>query len=539
MKKTNLLITTVLAVSICTTFGVFAAPKAPKLHKAQELSFNISSEPEALDPAKQTGVVEANVILNCFEGLTRNGAGEKAVPGVAENWTASKDGLVYTFNLRKNAKWSNGDPVTAGDFEYAWKRALNPETASEYAYQLYYIKNGEAYNTKKITDPNQLGIKVINNYKLEVTLEAPCPYFLQICYFSTLMPLHKKTVENNEKWATTPQTYISNGPFKLINWVHRERLIFEPNPNYWNRKNIKLTKLTFTMLEDQSTALTMWETNKLDIDEEPPAPELPRLIKEKKIKYLPELATYFYRFNVTKAPFNDVRVRKALALAIDRKTLVTYVTKGGQKPATALVPYGIGDANPSKDFRQVGGAFIKDADIKEAKKLLAAAGFPNGKGFPTVELLYNTNQNHKMIAEAIQEMWKKNLGINVTLVNQEWKVYLDTQDNLSFQICRAGWSGDYVDPMTFMDMFVTKGGNNDTGWSNKKYDALIDQAKNTGDPKVRMQAMHDAEKILMAEMPIAPIYFYTRPALIKSWAVNAKRSSLGFWDFSQAYIAAH
>ena len=540
MKKTSLLVTTVLAVSMCATIGVFAAsPKAPKLHKVQELTYNLKTEPETIDPAKQTGIIEANVIVNCFEGLTRNGSGEKAIPGVAESWTVSKDGLTYIFNLRKNAKWSNGDPVTAGDFDYAWKRALNPTTLCEYAYQLNYIKNAEAYNTKKITDPSQIGIKVVNDYKLEVTLEAPCPYFLQICYFPTLMPLHKKTVEGNEKWATAPETYITNGSFKLTAWAHREKMVLEPNPNYWNRKNIKLTKLTFPMIEDQSTALTMWETNKLDIDEELPQPELPRLTKEKKIKYLPELGTYFYRFNVTKAPFNDVRVRKALALAIEREKLVTYITKGGEKPALGFVPYGIGDASSSQDYRKVGGNFYKDADLKQAKKLLADAGFPNGKGFPTVELLYNTSQNHKMVAEAIQEMWKKNLGINITLVNQEWKVYLDTQDNLRYQISRSGWIGDYVDPMTFMDMFVTKGGNNDTGWANKKYDELIDKAKNSGDPKVRMQAMHEAEKILMAEMPIAPIYFYTRPVVIKSWAMNAKRSALGFWDFSQSYIAAH
>ncbi|TCL68495.1 oligopeptide transport system substrate-binding protein [Hydrogenispora ethanolica] len=537
MKMTKWLLLLAVVVFIGST--VFAA--APKLAKVQELRYNNATEPQTIDPARSTGVQDANIELAAFEGLTRTGENDVPIPGIAYKWEIAKDGLTYTFHLRKTARWSNGQPVTAHDFEYSWKRALDPKLAAEYAYQLYYIKNGEAYNTKKITDANQIGVKALDNYTLKVTLEAPCSYFLAITAFPTLLPVNKKVVEANpEKWATDPKTYIGNGPFKMVRWVHNERIEYVPNPYYWNRKAVKLTKLTFYLIEEQSTALTMYDSNQVDMLDENSVPhqEIPRLESTGTLMYSPFLGTYFYRFNTKKAPFNNVKVRKAFALAIDRALLVKVVTKGGQKPAYAFVPFGVPDAAKGATFRKVGGNFFKD-DLAAAKKLLAEAGYPDGKGFPTVELLYNTSEQHKQVAEAIQEMWKKNLGINITLTNQEWKVYLDNQQNLNYTVCRAGWLGDYVDPMTFMDMFVTNGGNNQTGWSNAQYDKLIDIAKSTGDQKARMKAMHDAEKILMDEMPIMPIYFYTNPTLMKSYVKGVNQSALGMVYFDKAYIARH
>lgn len=539
MNKFKIAAVVGLAVLISAT--VWAAPK---LHRTQELTFNLSAEPQIIDPARSTGVIEANVELAVFEGLTRFGPNDNPEPGVAEKWTVSKDNLTYTFYLRKNAKWSNGDPVTAHDFEYAWKRALDPKLAAEYAYQLYYIKNGEAYNTGKITDPKQVGVKALDNYTLQVTLEAPCPYFTSMTSFPTLLPVHKKFVEANpDKWAGSPDTYIGNGPFKLVKWVHNERLEFVPNPYYWNKEKVKLTKLVYLMVEEQSTSLTMFESGQVDFidDNGIPRPEIPRLESEGVLKKNPYLGTYFYRLNVKNPPLDNVKVRKALALAIDRAALVKYVTKAGEIPATSLVPEGVPDAVKGTTFRQVGGnKFFKDADYATAKKLLAEAGYPGGKGFPTIEILYNTHEMHKQIAEAIQEMWKKNLNINVTITNQEWKVYLDTMHQISYKhVLRSGWIGDYVDPMTFMDLFITGGGNNNTNWGNAQYDKLIDLAKKTADQKVRMKAMHDAEKILMDEMPIIPIYFYIKPYLMKDWVKGIRQSALGFNDFSAAYILDH
>ncbi len=540
MKINKWLLLLVVVMLVCSS--VFAAPAkkaAPQLAKVQELRYNLASEPAAVDPARSTGVIEANVEFAAFEGLTRIGPNDVPIAGTAERWEVSKDQMSYTFYLRKNAKWSNGDPVTAQDFEYAWKRALDPKLAAEYAYQLYYIKNGEAYNTGKITDPNQLGVKAVNATTLKVSLEAPCPYFLSITAFPTLLPVHKKIVEANpEKWAIDAKTYVGNGPFRMVKWVHNERIEFEVNPYYWNKKSIKLTKLTFFLIEAQSTSLTMFESNQVDFLDNNGIPnqEVPRLEKAGILKYTPYLGTYYYRFNTKKAPFNNPKVRRALTLAIDRALLIKVVTKGGQKPALGFVPNGVPDAAPGSTFRGVGGNFFKDNDLATAKKLLAEAGYPDGKGFPAVEILYNTSEQHKQVAEAIQEMWKKNLGINVTLTNQEWKVYLDNQQHLNYSISRAGWIGDYVDPMTFMDMFVTNGGNNQTGWSNAKYDKAIDIAKSTGDQKVRMKAMHDAEKILMDELPIMPIYYYTNPSLTKKNVQGLRQSALGFIIFNDAYI---
>lgn len=511
------------------------------LHPTQVLRFNNGTEPQTIDPAKSSGIPEANIELACFEGLTRLDANNQPVPGVAKEWTVSPDGLTYTFKLRPEAKWSNGDPVTAHDFEWSWKRALAPETAAEYAYQLYYIKNGEKYNAGEIKDPNEVGVKALDDYTLEVKLEAPCGYFLSLCAFPTLLPVHRKTVEADpDKWATDPKTYIGNGPFKLAVWEHNSNMVFVPNEQYWDKGRVKLQKLVFTMIENGSTELVMYETGALDYADNPPLAELDRLRKEGQLRIEPLLGTYYYLFNVTRPPFDNPKVRKALTLAIDRKTLIEQVVKGGQLPALAFVPGGVPDAEPGSEFRKVGGDYFKDNDVETAKKLLAEAGYPDGKNFPKFTILHNTSESHKKIAEAIQEMWKKNLGIeNVTITNQEWGVYLDTRTKLQYDVARAGWLGDYIDPMTFIDMWVTGGGNNDTGWGNPQYDELVKKAKSTADQKVRMQAMHEAEKILMDEMPIAPIYFYTDLFLVKDYVKGVIRSTLGFHDFSEAWIAKH
>jgi oligopeptide transport system substrate-binding protein len=542
MKRLYNLSIFLLVVSLCVSYLPERAAAAKKitLHKRQVLTYNLKREPEILDPDRSTGVPENEVEMACFEGLARRGVNDVAVPGVAAKWNVSSDGKTYIFRLRKNAKWSNGDPVTAGDFEYAWKRLLNPQLAAEYASSLYVLVNGEEYNSGKISDASKVGVKAKDPLTLVVTLKAPCPYFPVLTAHHSLFPVNRKAVEANpDKWANDPKTLVGNGPFKLVNWVHQERLEFIPNPYYWNRRKVKLTRLIFYTVEEQSTALTMFETGQLDIDNELPQAELPRLQSEGILKFNPILGTYFYRFNTKKPPFNDVRVRKALALAIDRNLLIKYVAKGGQKPALAMVPYGVADASPKRSFRQVGGNYFKDNDIQHAKKLLSEAGYSDIKKFPAVEILYNTSEAHKQVAEAIQEMWAKNLGIKATLTNQEWKVYLTSEDEGNFQIARAGWIADYVDPMTFLDMWTTHNGNNDTGWSNASYDRLITKAQNSGDPKTRIKLMHDAEKILMSEMPIAPIYFYTRPYLCKDYVKGYLYSSLECIDFSGAYIVKH
>jgi oligopeptide transport system substrate-binding protein len=511
--------------------------------KEQVLRVRVGGEPGTLDPNKSTGVPESNYQLAMYEGLSALDAKDIPVPAAAEKWDISPDGLKYTFYIRQNAKWSNGDPVTAHDFEFAWKRALSAELASEYAYMLFMIKNAEAYNAKKVS-ADQVGVKAINDKTLEVVLEKPTAYFLSICSFHTAYPVHKKTVEANpDKWANDVKTIIANGPFKPANWVHNSKLEMVKNDQYWDKDKVKLSKIEWILTESNTTALSMFENNQLDYANDTPNSEADRLKKENKLVMGKYLGTYYYSFNNKKAPFDNPKVRKAFTLAIDRETLVKTVLKDMHTPAYAWVPPGLTNPSTGKDFREEGGSFFK-GDVEQAKKLLAEAGYPNGQGLPSITLIYNTNDNHKAIAEAIQEMWKKNLGVTVNIQNQEWKVFLKTRKLGDYQVARHGWIGDYPDPMTFVDTFITKGevggvqtgGNNDADYSNKEYDRLLDIAQRTNDQKVRMQAMHDAEKLLFEDMGIMPIYFYNYPYVVKPNVKNFIQSPLALNNFKEAYI---
>jgi oligopeptide transport system substrate-binding protein len=566
MRKILLLL--LVTALIAGTVGC-AKPKTSVV----EIRWNNGAEPLTIDPALSTGIPEANTILQVFEGLTRLDSNNNPVAAVAKSWTISDDKKTYLFTLRDSV-WSDGTPVTAYDFEYAWKRALDPATASEYAYQLYYIEGGEAFNTsvsvngkyyapkldaegnpvtskegdkdvpvadltKPIDPSTDVGVTAVDAKTLEVVLASPTAYFLSLCAFPTLMPVCKAVVSANADWVKDDlKAYITNGPFQATSWSHSEKMEFIKSPTYWDKANVKPDKLTYYMIDNESTALTQYQSGAIDGSDTVPLSELPALVKSGDCKIMPYLGTYYYSFNVMKKPFNDVRVRKALNLAIDRSAIVLNITLAGEVPALAYVPYGIPDATSTTEFRTAGTKnFYKDNDIATAKALLAQAGYPNGKGFPTFSILYNTSSRHKSIAEAIQQMWKTSLGINCTLKNEEWGVYLDDLTNLNYQVARRGWIGDYVDVNTFMDMWVTGGGNNDTGWSNKQYDADIAKAKVTSDSALRMELMHDAENILMKEFPIAPIYYYTHPILLKAKVKGLVLSTLGFCDWKNVTIS--
>ena len=511
----------------CSFFG--ARPEA------KYLRYSVGAEPESLDPRKSTSIAASTLEAQLFEGLTGLDANNNIVPAVAERWEISPDGLKYTFYLRNTARWSNGDPVTAHDFEYAWKSALSPELASSYAFQLYYLKNGEAYNSKN-ADINDVGVKAAGDYVLEVTLESPTPYFLSLTAFHTYYPLHAKTVTGNDKWAADPKTIISNGPFKIVNWVHNNKIELVKNDQYWDAASVRLPRIDFVLVDNTGTVLSMFASNQLDMAENMPASELPRLLKEGKAKIFPFLGTYYYSFNVNRPPFDNPKVRKAFCLALDRRVIVETITRGGQKPALAFVPYGLPEINAGEDFRSKGGDYIRDNDVAAAQKLLAEAGYPQGAGLPSVTLLYNTSENHKMIAEAVQEMWKKNLGVSVQLSNQEWKVFLDNLDKKNFQIARDNWVGDYNDAMTFIDLFESANGNNNPGYKNPLYDELVRHAKSTPVQGERIKAMHEAEKILIDEAVIIPLYFYTNPLLVKPNVKGYNRSILGTVYFKEAYL---
>lgn len=499
----------------------------------QVLRYALEAEPATLDPAKSTAIPESLVELQIFEGLTRLDAKDQPTPGAAEKWDVSSDGLTYTFYLRSNAKWSNGDPVTAADFEFAWKRALNPELAFENAYMLFPIKNAQAYNEKKL-GVDALGIKALNDHTLEVTLEKPTAYFLNLTAFHAFYPIHQKTVAANpDNWANDVTTLIGNGPFKITNWVHSGQLGFVKNDHYWDVAAVKLAKMEWPISDSQSTRLALVENNQADMMVEPPVVEHDRLNQAGLLKISPYLGTYYYVFNTQKAPFDNPKVRKAFALAINRDALVKNVIKGSKKPAYSWVAPGLINPATNKDFREEGGNYEVE-DIALAKKMLAEAGYPEGNGLPPITLLFNTGEMHKSIAEAIQEMWKQNLGVSVTLTNQESKVFLESRHQGEFQIARASWVGDYADPMTFMDVF--KDPTNDAKYNNPVYNHVIEQAQSTMDQKVRMQAMHDGEKILFDDGVILPIYYTTQPFVTKPYVKGYFWSVLGLADFKTAFI---
>lgn len=511
--------------------GGDAKPSEPQI-----LTVQIRSEPPSLSPTKAKDSVSDEILNHIMEGLTRLNEKGEPIPAIAEKWDVSDDGLTYTFHLRKDARWSDGQPVTAHDFVYAWRKILDRNSAADYAYLLYYVKNGEAFNQGKAKAEN-VGVKALDDHTLQVQLEKPAPFFLQLCAFKSLFPIPKHVDEKNPNWHAEASTYVGNGPFVLSEWVHDSKIVLKKNERYYAKDEIKLEQINFLMIEEENTAYQMFETGQLDAleDNSIPTDLTKKLIDEGKAKVLPYFGTYYYVFNTKDKIFSNAKIRKAFALAIDRKTIVETLTQGGQVPALAFVPPGAPGVNG--DFREESGTYFKDNDVETAKKLLQEGLKELGLSkMPPIELKYNTNQGHQKIAEAIQQMWKQNLGVEVKLTNEEWKVYLDSIDHGKFQVGRMGWIGDYIDAMTFMDLFVTGGGNNYSKWSNKKYDALIAKAQSTNDQAERVKAMQEAEKILMEEMPIAPIYFYTRQVLEKDYVKGAVRTVLSGRNYTRAWI---
>lgn len=482
---------------------------APKV-----LRLNNSSEPGSLHPGTAQGTHDSWILEHAFEGLTKKTPEGEIIQGMAEEWETSEDGLTWTFHLRDGIHWSNGDPVTATDFEYAWKYALNPESASTYAYQLYYLEGGQEFNEGKAGEDG-VGVTATDEKTLEVKLAQPTPYFLDLTSFYTYYPINQKVQEDNPEWYQEADTYVSNGAFKLTEWKHKESIKLAKNEHYYEQDKINLDEVHFVIIDDENTAWQMYQAGELDLVYPLPQDVQGQLMANNDPEFVagPDLSVYYYNINNNVKPFNNPKVRKALSMAIERQTIVDHVAQGGQPPAYSVVPPGIPDVNG--DYQENTGKLFEE-NLDEAKKLLEEGLAEEGMDqIPNFTLTYNTSEGHKAIAEAVQEMWRKNLGIEMTLENVEFQVKLDREKAGDYTISRAGWVGDYVDPMTFMDLWVTDGPYNDADWSNAEYDKLVQTAKTTMDQEVRMKAMHDAEKILMDEMPILPIYFYTKPFTVK------------------------
>ena len=493
-------------------------------NRTQEYRVGNSDEPSDLDPQTAIGEIEHYIMVSLYEGLVIGDPKTVApIPGVAKSWDISPDGKTYTFHLRNNARWSNGDPVTARDFLESYHRMLTPTLGAQYSYMLYPVTNAEAFNNGKITNFDEVGFKALDDLTFEIKLHSPAPYLLSMMIHDSWFPVPISTIkkygaldDRSNPW-TRPEHIVGNGPFVLKEWRMNSHILVERSSNYWDAASIRLNKIYFDPEESYDTAERMFRSGEVHTIRQAPPSKVAFYLKKKPdlINDYPQATTYFYKLNVTRPPLNDKRVRQALAMSIDRHAITETVSRAGEIPAFCYTPPDMAGYNATARIRE---------DIPAARQLLAEAGYPDGKNFPRVEMLYNTLQSHKAIAEALQAMWKQNLNIDVVLRNEEWKVYLDSMRRLDYSMSRAGWGADYMDPGTFLDVFTTGSGNNETGWSNAEYDRLCAEASDTGDQAIRYAAYQKAEAILLDEMPILPIYFYTRPRLIrpsvKGWYPN-------------------
>lgn len=495
-------------------------------NEQQILHIGNGDEPADVDPHVTTGIPERQIQVALFEGLTSKSAETlEPQPGVARDWDISDDGLVYTFYLNEQARWSNGDVITAGDFVWSWHRALLPALGNQYAYSLYTIKNAEAFHLGRISDFNAVGVTAVDDHTLRIELEAPVPYFLELLDHHSFYPVHRATIEQfgrpdqrGTRW-TRPEHFVGNGPFTLKSWEPNRVLVVEKNPHYWDADQVRLNEIHFYPVQQPTTEERMFRAGQLHIINLLTEERVPRYLKMEHaaLRSFANYATYYYEFNTRVEPLNDPRVRRALSLAIDREQITEQMLRGGQRPAEHFTPPGAGyHANARVSY-----------DPERAQQLLAEAGYPNGEGFPTLNILYNTLDAHERIAVVIQQMWRQTLNIDVTLRNQDWRVFLASKRSGDYHIARSGWVADYYDPNSFLDMFVTEGGNNDTGWSNARYDELIGLAARTEDQHQRMEYFQEAEAILLDEAPVAPIYFYQYNHLVspsvRGWHSNVMK----------------
>jgi oligopeptide transport system substrate-binding protein len=505
----------------------------------QVFRYGNGTEPQDLDPQQVQGTPELHLIEALYEGLlTEDPKDCHPVPGLAKSWEVSPDGLVYTFHLRENIKWSDGVPITANDFLLSWKRMISPKFASQYAYLVYnFVKNAKDYYDEKITDFSLVGFKAPDQQTLVVTLSGPTPFLTKIIanhYAWHAVPIHTilkygALDERSTAW-TRPGNLVSSGPFMLKEWVPQQRIVVVRNPNYWDAATVKLDEVDFYPTEDIPGEERMFRAGQIDITTDIPHSKIDIYKKEhpEELHLEPFLGIYYYRCNVTVPPLNDKRVRRALAIAIDREELIRDVVRGNELPAYAVSYPGTAGYAPRA---QITGT------LDDARRLLAEAGYPGGKGMPAIQFIYNTSDNHRQIGEAIQEMWRKKLGVNIELQNQEWKVYLDNQHTQNYQLERAGWIADYEDPHVFLEIWETGNGNNDTLWSNAEYDRLLHEALQAKDDKERYEIYQKMDAILVDECPVIPIYYYTRTYLMSPKVKGYWPTLLDTHPFKYIYMA--
>ena len=531
----RLLLLSLVLLCACAAAG---EPDPTTLAKEQVLHRGNGAEVQTLDPHRAEGVPSANILRDLYEGLTLEAPDGHIVPGSASSWEISGNGTLYTFHIRPDARWSNGDPLTAQDFVYGLRRSVAPETGSKYSQILAPILNAEAViRGEKPVDA--LGVEALDDHTLQIRLKAPTPYFLGLLSHSSTYPVHRASVERHGEHFSRPGKLVSNGAYRLQEWVIQSHVKLVRNPHYWDDANTRIDTVYYYPIEDQSTELKRYRAGEIDITEAIPLQQF-RWIRSNlagELKVSPYLGTYYYGYNLTRPPFrDDLKLRRALSMAINRKILVEKITGMGEKPLYSWVPEGITGYRPARlDYAD----WPQKKRIAEARRLYAEAGYSRANPL-TVEIRYNTSENHKKVAIAIAAMWKQALGVKVRLVNEEWKVFLENRKRKQVtQVFRAGWIGDYNDPYTFMEVLKSTHGLNDSGYKNPEYDVLLEKAAMETDPEKRFGLMRQAEAIALHDHPVIPLYGYVSKHLVKPWVGNFTPNILDHHYTKDLYILDH
>ena len=505
------------------------------------LSVQVGPDPETIDPALNSAVDGGNMLLHSFECLLAVDQNGQLAPGQAESWETSEDGLTWTFHLRDGLKWSDGSDLTANDFVYSWKRVCDPMVAAPYAETVLSMVEG--YDKAIEGDLDALQVAATDNNTLVVTLSAPCSYFGSLAAFATLSPVQQATVEaNGDAWATKAETYISNGPFYVSDWVPGSYIMMTKNPYYWNADAIKLDGIKWNLIEDSNAAYSAYQTGEVLMIKDVPTEEIPSLKENADFYVDPIIGTYYLSMNIDREPFNNADVRKALSLAIDRDYVANTLMQGTYSPAGNLMGPGWIDTDGKqfKDNANGGKEYIDttnyEADLEEAKQLLADAGYPNGEGFPTITYSTNDAGYHKVVAEYLQQAWAE-LGIDLQVDIVEWASFTPMRRNGDYDVARNGWVGDYSDPSNMLDLFYSTNGNNDGKFNNADYDAAMELSRTTLDAAERSTALHNAEDVLMEEAGCIPVAYYNDFWLQSDKITGSWHSPYGYWYFMYADIA--
>ena len=520
--------------------GAEAAPEASS--SGQELSVQVGPSPETIDPALNSAVDGANMIIHAFEGLLKMDKDNNVIPGLAESYEVSDDGLTWTFHLRPDLKWSDGSPLTANDFVYSWKRIVDPNTAAPYGSIINVVKG---FDEAAGGDVDALGVSAPDDSTFVVELNNPCTYFDKLAAFATCVPVQQATIEaNGDSWTIDPATYITDGPYMMTEFTDGDKIVFEKNPYYWDAANITFDKITWNLIEDMNAAYTAYQNGEVQMIKSVPTEEIPSLSDNPEFHIDPNLGTYYLSVNINKEPFNDSKVREALSLAIDRDYVANTIMQGTYSPAFNMVGPGVSDAEAGSSFadttiekygKHFGSSSYED-DLAKAKELLAEAGFPNGEGFPQISYMTNDQGYLKSVAEYLQKAWEQ-LGITMTIDVQEWKTVTADRRAGNYDVARNGWVFDYDDPSNMLELFESTNGNNDGKYNNPDYDKLVDEARSASTKEEHYDLLHQAEQLMLNDAACIPVAYYNDFYLQSSKLTGTWHSPYGYWYFMYGTLA--